>query len=179
MVLKEQTMCQKLLFWSVMVLILALTAFSSAPVLASHKDNMSEALRAYDSGNYDRAHKIWSHHAKGGNPGAMTALASMYQNGEGRPTDSATSWKWYQRAADRGDVMAQLNLGDMLAAPPRTHGNIERAYFWLGLASAGGNKFAGRLQKKISDFLSREERALLDKEISEWSPLSDKTPVND
>jgi len=160
-------------------LFLVLSLFFTDPLFASHENNMSEALSAYDGGDYQKAYEIWSHHAKAGNPTAMTTLANMYQNGEGRPASSADAWKWYQRAAERGDVTAQLNLGDMLAAPPRTHGNVERAYFWLGLASKGGNKWASRLQKKLGKTLKLQERALLDKEISEWSPLEKDTPVPD
>src|SRR6266404_9087153 len=39
---------------------------------------------------------------------ALIGLAYMYERGQGVPQDHAEAVRWYQKAADRGDVEAQF-----------------------------------------------------------------------
>ena len=49
--------------------------------------------------------------AQQGDEFSMVALAVCYQNGDCAPQDCDMARDWYQRAAEKGNVIAQYNLG--------------------------------------------------------------------
>jgi hypothetical protein len=67
----------------------------------------------------------------------MRELAIMYEQGQGVPADKATAMRWYDKAANRGDALAQLNLGKKLAAGQDAKKDPVQAYKWLTLAGRG------------------------------------------
>lgn len=51
--------------------------------------------------------------AENGDPQAQTALADCYRTGNGTVQDLSAAFYWYQAAAERGYVPAQIDLGTM------------------------------------------------------------------
>jgi Sel1 repeat len=52
----------------------------------------------------------------------------MYDNGQGVPRNDAQAIKWYRKAAEQGDAVAQFNLGVMYAkgeGVPHNYGEAE------------------------------------------------------
>jgi tetratricopeptide (TPR) repeat protein len=67
-------------------------------------------LVVYNNGNYEVAFRFLSPSAEGGHAGAQNYLGHMYQYGQGVSQDEAMAEKWYQRAAEQGDVDGHDNL---------------------------------------------------------------------
>ena len=51
--------------------------------------------------------------ASKGDEGAQLLLAYFYQKGENAPRDLNKAIQWYKKAAEKGNVIAQYNLGDI------------------------------------------------------------------
>lgn len=129
---------------------------------------MSDAIRAYDAGDYAAARANWSRAAEAGDRDAMTALANLYLSGEGGKADPVRGLMWYHRAARAGDVVAQLNLGEILAEGRVTARDDLGAYFWLSLAGQAGNGWAARFARKVGLRLSVEQRRRVESRIAGW-----------
>jgi serine/threonine protein kinase/TPR repeat protein len=65
--------------------------------------------------------------ANGGSPGAMVALASLYETGRGTPADPGTAAQWYRKAADAGSIEAAYHLGQMAEAGQGIERNLADA----------------------------------------------------
>ena len=57
----------------------------------------------------------------------------MYVLGEGVPEDATEAVKWYRKAAERGDISAQTNLGVMYAEGKGVPQDYGEAYAWYSL----------------------------------------------
>jgi TPR repeat protein len=70
----------------------------------------------------------------------MNTLGFLYQNGLGVEQDWSEAVKWYRRAAEKGDAMAQANLGLMYedGHGGLPHDNVQ-AYKWFLLSAEQGN----------------------------------------
>lgn len=71
---------------------------------------------AYDGGDYATTVREWRESAKSGHAETQTALAGLYQRGEGIAGDPGLAAKWCLRAARQGEAVAQLNLGEIYTA---------------------------------------------------------------
>ena len=63
------------------------------------------------------------------------------------------------RAAERGDAVAQLNLGDLLSQGVGAPRDVIAAHVWLSLAAARGRRWA-------ADAVARLERTMTGDEIA-------------
>ena len=61
--------------------------------------------------DYAKAREWYEKAADKGDAGAMAALGTLYENGQGVPQDYAKAREWYEKAADKGDAAAMTNLG--------------------------------------------------------------------
>src|SRR3989344_8666827 len=78
-------------------------------------DALSETNLVYDSGDYEKAAKLYGPLAKSGNVEAQYILGMMYRAGRGVPRDVNEARTRYQLAAEQGHPLAQFNLGRMSA----------------------------------------------------------------
>jgi len=76
--------------------------------------------------------------ALNGHARAQNRLAENYEHGNGIPQSHRESLKWYGRAADQGDDLAQFNLARMLEAS----GAEDEALDWFHKAGKQGNLLA-------------------------------------
>lgn len=74
------------------------------------------------------------------------ALRSLY----GKPRDLARALDFYRRAADRGHVVAQNNLGAMYACGFGVPRDLPRALQWFRQAAAMGHEGARRNAEKLA-----------------------------
>jgi TPR repeat protein len=65
--------------------------------------------------------------ADAGNPVAQAALGRAHESGQLGHIQYAQAIRWYQRAAEQGNVYAAIRLGDMYANGIGTERNLERA----------------------------------------------------
>lgn len=107
----------------------------------------SDALVAYESGNYKEAARQFRPLAEEGDAEAQYYLGYMYEKGQGVAKDQTVMRKWYQRAADGGNAKAQYKVAVGyafgLAGLPRSD---EDAAKWLRQSAENGYK---RAQKTL------------------------------
>ena len=65
---------------------------------------------AYGRGDFEAALREWRPLAEQGVSEAQNALGVMYANGLGVPKNAVEAVKWYRKAAEQGDPLAQNNL---------------------------------------------------------------------
>ena len=95
-------------------IVFVLTLLPSIAVLATDSvDDFADGAQAYDGGRITAALDAWWRAASRGHTGTMTALANVYLYGVRVTRDPSRAVAWYRKAAERGDVTAQLNLVDL------------------------------------------------------------------
>src|SRR5512134_2093803 len=90
------------------------------PAQPDHGEILAEEMfrignRARLEQDYPSAFRWLRQAAEGGNAKAQTALAGMYQSGQGVPPDDAEAVRWYRSAATQGDPEGRARLGLMYA----------------------------------------------------------------
>lgn len=101
-------------------------------------------------------------------------LGHAYKYGRGVAIDYAEAVKWYRRAAERDDAVAQIahfNLGDMYRLGKGVKQNYVEAYKWYDLASplvGGSNR--DRLAEKMTSEQIAEAQTL----SRQWKPTLKK-----
>ena len=76
--------------------------------------------------------------AEAGDASAQNYLGAVYDNGVGRPQDSAKAVKWYRLAADQGIANAQFNLGVMYNDGEGVPKDFAEAVKWFRKAAEQG-----------------------------------------
>ena len=90
-----------------LILAVAFTVFLTAgPAIAGFE----EGLKAYKSGNYEKALKEFKADATGK---SCFNIGVMYLKGEGVQRDPGEAGKWMKKGAEQGDRNAQFFLGTM------------------------------------------------------------------
>jgi hypothetical protein len=77
----------------------------AAPVAGAPFDN---AYSAYERGDYTTALRLFRSLAEGDDTLSKAMIGLMYKNGQGVPQNSIEAAKWLRKAAEQGDVDAQL-----------------------------------------------------------------------
>ncbi len=77
--------------------------------------------------NFRAALAVFQQAAEQGHPRAMSALGTMYLDGEGIPKDLNQAFKWYTEAAMRGNRGAQYTLGGMYEDGEGVAKNVAKA----------------------------------------------------
>jgi TPR repeat protein len=96
--------------------------------------SVSAGADAWAKGDYDTAVDNWRPLAEKGDPDAQFNLGQAYRWGRGVPTSLSTAQTWYERAADKGQMDAQVILGLMLFQ----NGDHAAGLRWLKQASDKG-----------------------------------------
>ena len=68
-----------------------------------------------------------------------TILANIYAKGEGVERDDAQAAYWYEKAAEKGNIDAQFNLGRMYHEGEGVPEDYEKAFHWFKKASDQGH----------------------------------------
>ncbi len=138
--------------------VVALTGFAV-------RADFADGAQAYDGGDYQTAFEEWIVLARGGNANAQVAIAGMYRFGDGRPVDAVEAARWYRRAADLDEPVAQLNLGEMYMLGIGVPRDVVRAHLWLTLAAGQGRVWARDRRDELARRMTAGE---LDRAIKLW-----------
>ena len=117
----------------------------------------SDALRAFDAGDYTTAVREWRRLAEAGEAEAQSALAGLYLVGSGVPQDYRQAAIWYRRAARQGHMIAQLNLGNLHATGRGVARDLVLAHMWLDLAARQGSEWAAGRRDRIAKTMSAQK----------------------
>lgn len=104
--------------------------------------SLSDADRAYTSGVYAKALKLYRSLAEQGDVKAQIMLGSMYDVGLGVSQDYLEAAKWYLLAAKQGDAKAQSKLGAIYDIGLGVPQDSKEALKWWRLAAVQGDTFA-------------------------------------
>jgi len=103
----------------------------------------NDAVALYKAGQLGKAQAAFEALASGGDPRGEFALAVMHEHGQGVPRDLEQAKAHYRRAAERGYVKAQLNLGLLLEAESAGRAElVAEAAHWFTAAAALGQRDA-------------------------------------
>ena len=76
-------------------------------------DRHADGFNAYIAGNYQKAFEIFKPLADQGHAMAQFNLGHMYYSGKGVPQDNLQAVKWYRKAAEQRNALAQNELGNV------------------------------------------------------------------
>ena len=76
--------------------------------------------------------------------------------------------EWYRKAAIRGHVQAQLNLGMLYHLGKGVDRNPLRAYFWVKVAALQGDEIARDNMTALAADLTPEQIRAADAEADTW-----------
>ena len=102
-------------------------------------DSLSDAVDAYNAGEYQTAERIFMQFAKQGFADAQFNLALMYDNGKGVPQDYQTVLKWWTSAAEQGFAEAQYSLGLMYDNGHGVPQDDVYAHMWHNISAYNGD----------------------------------------
>ena len=169
---------------SVFFLLLMLSGCSNVP--ENPADPYTEGLQAYDRGDHRTARSNWEPLVKTGDcdAAARYALALFDDSATtlGKPDDQAQALRLFQDAAERGQPLAQLELG-LIYATGVTYGgrnpavrctgcnlDLVQAYKWLWLAERDA---AGTSQRDTASFyLSGVKKQLNARQLDQATRLA-------
>lgn len=113
-------------------LAIAIAALASASPAAA--PTVKSGVEAWQKGDHAGAAAIWRNLADKGDADAAFNLGQAYRLGRGVPADSAQAKKWFEAAANKGHLDAQVSLGLLLF----DSGDRATAMNWLNKAAGRG-----------------------------------------
>lgn len=127
-----------------------------------------DGLKAYNSGDFSRAERIWRPLAERDNGNAQSGLGLLYYKGLGIEPDVGEAMRWFGLAANNGVVQAQMFLSIMLWRGYGVKPSPVWAYVWSDLAVTAGLEEAVQLRDQIEFAMSETEVARARDLIAQW-----------
>lgn len=120
----------------------ALSAVLMASPLSLAYAGFEDAVKAYEAGDYKKAHDEWLPLAEDKDPAAMRNLGHLYRRGLGVEQDFVKALDWYKRAAEMGFDRAQANVGTMYLKGQGVAQDYVKAAEWFTKAARNGHMIA-------------------------------------
>ena len=109
--------------------------------------------------------------AKGGNSVAMHDLGHYYAIGaQGREANINQAATWFHKAAERGIVDSQFNLGVLYMEGSGVKRDLVQSYVWFSLAAAQGDKIAKQRVEMVGLDLSKQQQAQANARLKAFAP---------
>jgi TPR repeat protein len=108
-------------------------------------DPIQNGQKYYAKGYCGVATYQWLQEAKNGNAAAQNNMGLIWRQGcpdASIPMDDAQAYNWFVLAAQNGEPVAMVNLGDMHRDGLGTKQDVEKAKVWYKLAARRGNPAA-------------------------------------
>lgn len=100
-------------------------------------------------------------------------LGLKYDNGDGVPQDYPMAAYWFRRAAERGEVPAQVKLGLIYEKGLGVPQNNILAHMWLNLAALKGNEVAKSSRDSVAQRMTPAQIAEAERLAREWKGDAD------
>lgn len=121
----------------------------------------------------DMARQLTERAARAGNRIAMHDLGLYYAEGRGgieRNMDTALSW--FEKAAERGVVDSQYNLGVLFESSPEIPRNPVSSFVWYSVAASQGDQLAANRVGVIKKELSEGDLKLAQERVDQFKPTA-------
>ena len=92
----------------------------------------------------------------------------MYKEGRGVPQDYAEALKWYRKAAEQGDGLAQTHLGNIYLNGFGVARDLVLAFMWMSLAAESGGKNGAKFRDLLAKFMTAPQLAKSKKMVLKW-----------
>ena len=117
------------------------------------------------------ARQLTERAARGGNRIAMHDLALYHAEGRGGvDVNMPTAAKWFEKAAQRGVVDSQFNLGVLFESGQGLPQDMESALVWYSIGGAQGDQMAAGRVGVLRKTLTADQIARADKRIASFKP---------
>jgi TPR repeat protein len=146
----------------------ALVAILMLGPAVARAETFYQGLRAFNTGDYDAAARIWGELARANDANAQSGLGLLYYKGLGVETDLREALKWFGFAANQGVVQSQLFLGIMHYYGFGVPKNNVWAYMWTDLAVSAGYDQALDLRDQAAQEMTEAELTEARRRVAEW-----------
>ena len=120
----------------------------------------------------EMARQLTERAARNGNRIAMHDLALYYAEGRGGvKTDLPTAANWFEKAAERGVVDSQFNLGVLFESGQGIPKNMTDAFVWYSIAAAQGDQFAKTRVDVLKETLDQTELVTAASRAEKFKPV--------
>ncbi|MGC2167275.1 MAG: tetratricopeptide repeat protein [Gallionella sp.] len=118
-------------------------------VTVSRADQLAEATRAFDAGDFARAATLYKPLAGKGNALAQYHMGILYSQGLVLQPDYSTALQWFMMAAEAHNADAQRELGVLYLSGRGVRQNFKQALTWFRLSAeqddANAQLYLGRI----------------------------------
>ncbi|WAG13151.1 sel1 repeat family protein [Aeromonas dhakensis] len=105
----------------------------------STEQELASANRAWRTGHFDEATRIWSPLADQGLPRAQALMGWSHEMGQGSEQDMGRAISLYRQAAQAGDAFGQYRLGELYLRGAGVKRDLREAFHWMELAARNGD----------------------------------------
>lgn len=119
------------------IALIALVIWRLIPL--STEQELAAANRAWRTGHFDEATRIWSPLAEQGQPRAQALMGWSHEVGQGSEQDMDRAIRLYRQAAQAGDAFGQYRLGEVYLRGAGVKRDLHEAFRWMQLAARNGD----------------------------------------
>ncbi|WP_324040552.1 tetratricopeptide repeat protein [Aeromonas caviae] len=119
------------------IALIALVIWRLIPL--STEQELAAANRAWRTGHFDEATRIWSPLADQGQPRAQALMGWSHEVGQGSEQDMDRAIRLYRQAAQAGDAVGQYRLGEVYLRGAGVKRDLHEAFRWMELAARNGD----------------------------------------
>lgn len=117
--------------------LLALVIWRLLPL--STEQEMAAANRAWRTGHFDEATRIWSPLAEQGLPRAQALMGWSHEVGQGSQQDIHQAISLYRQSAQAGDPFGQYRLAELYLRGVGVKRDLRQAFHWMDQAARNGD----------------------------------------
>ncbi|MFQ1655917.1 tetratricopeptide repeat protein [Aeromonas veronii] len=119
------------------ICLLALVIWRLLPL--STEQEMAAANRAWRTGHFDEATRIWSPLADQGQPRAQALMGWSHEVGLGSEQDIHQAISLYRQSAQAGDPFGQYRLAELYLRGVGVKRDLRQAFHWMDQAARNGD----------------------------------------
>ncbi|MFQ2319747.1 tetratricopeptide repeat protein [Aeromonas dhakensis] len=119
------------------IAVIALVIWRLIPL--STEQELASANRAWRTGHFDEATRIWSPLSDQGQPRAQALMGWSHEMGQGSEQDMERAINLYRQAAQAGDAFGQYRLGELYLRGAGVKRDLREAFHWMELAARNGD----------------------------------------
>ncbi|PKQ80812.1 hypothetical protein AOX56_11280 [Aeromonas sobria] len=105
----------------------------------STEQELASANRAWRTGHFDEAIKIWSPLAAQGQPRAQALMGWSHEVGQGSEQDMNRAITLYRQSAQAGDAFGQYRLAELYLRGVGVKRDLREAFHWMEQAARNGD----------------------------------------
>lgn len=119
------------------IALIALVIWRLVPLTT--EQDLASANRAWRSGHFDEATRIWSPLAEQGQPRAQALMGWSHEVGQGSEQDMNRAISLYRQSAQAGDPFGQYRLAELYLRGAGVKRDLRQAFHWMDLAARNGD----------------------------------------